>query len=117
MGPGFATITDLPTIKSLMWPLKMYKHQTLVPPMRLKALYPKAHKWQLSLSQSLSNFVIAVYEAYLWFCVEWRRVRGGQDTFSWNKVTRKTLSAAVCLWIFLPIGRVLKRRKAARVGS
>ncbi|KAH7202719.1 hypothetical protein BKA60DRAFT_546142 [Fusarium oxysporum] len=46
---------------------------------------------------------------------ERRRARNEQDIFSCNRVTRKTLSAAVHLWIFLPVSRVLKRRSVLKV--
>ncbi|KAJ0126966.1 Uncharacterized protein HZ326_29932, partial [Fusarium oxysporum f. sp. albedinis] len=41
------------------------------------------------------------------FFAERRRERNEQAIFSWTKVARKTLNAAVCLWIFLPISRLL----------
>jgi hypothetical protein len=82
-----------------------------------------ASKGSLSKGAQVAIIVVAVIIGMLLITLcyyaikEWRRARDAPDTFSWNKVTRKTMSAAMCLWIFLPVGRMLKRRKEARVRS
>lgn len=58
-----------------------------------------------------------IYETYWGFCVKRRCARNEQDTFSWNKVAHKSLSAALCLWVFLSISRVLERRSAVKARS
>ncbi|KAJ0128838.1 Uncharacterized protein HZ326_28069 [Fusarium oxysporum f. sp. albedinis] len=74
----------------------------------IKSSSSSAPKGSLSKGAKVAIIIAAVL-------VEWRRARNEQDIFSWNRVTRKALSAAVHLWIFLPVCRVLKRRSVLKV--
>ncbi|KAH7142485.1 hypothetical protein DER46DRAFT_581885 [Fusarium sp. MPI-SDFR-AT-0072] len=86
----------------------------------MKSSSSSAPRGSLSKGAQVGIIIAAVIVGLLLitFCYyaiqEQRRARNEQDIFSWNRVTCKTLSAAVHLWIFLPVSRVLKRRNALK---
>ncbi|KAH7247522.1 uncharacterized protein BKA55DRAFT_572164 [Fusarium redolens] len=101
----------------------MAKHQGNSAQHPVKGSSSNVPKGSLSRSAKVGISIAAVIIGLLLitFCYytiqERRRARNEQDIFSWNKVARKTLNAAVCLWIFLPINRFLKQRRAVKNGA